>query len=145
MVSDDREGFGYGAGKGTAYRISSNGTVNELWSVNFYSSQVVLTNDGHHLIVLGPLASSLSDIAISFYQDGKEMKHYPIQELIRDESKLEHTASHFLWRRDDNEYKAGLSSEEKEYRLSPIDNSVYIFDVASGQILSKESPEHISR
>lgn len=116
MVSDDREGFGYGVGKGTAYRIDNQGAPQELWSVNFYSSQAVLTNDGHHLIVLGPLASSLSDLAISFYQDGKEMKHYPIQELIRDESKLEHTASHFLWRLD-NEYRTGLSEDEKEYTL----------------------------
>lgn len=145
MIPSDNSWGGYGSGKGTAYRISSNGTVDELWSVNFYASEAMLTNDGHHLIVLGPIASSISDLAISFYQDGEEIKHYQIEELIQDQTKLSHTSSHFFWRLHHNEYRSGLSSDEKEYRLSLIDSSIYVFDVTSGQILSKKSPEHISR
>ncbi len=140
MVSDDTEGFGYGSGTGTAYRMDDKGTAEELWSVNFYSSQAVLTNDGRHLITLGPLASDMTNLAIAFYQDGKEMKRYQIKELIRDESKLEPTASHFLWLSDHPNYAAGLSEDEKEYTLNLIDGSVYVFDVVSGQILQEKHP-----
>jgi len=130
---------GYGEGGGTAFRSGLADPKEALWQLGFFSSEVILTNDGKHLITFGPWASNMSDLAISFYQDGKELKSYSIGDLIEDETKLMRTVSHFFWR-----FPAGppgfdgLSGDQLTFTLSLIDGGAYVFDVTTGEVLEKK-------
>jgi len=68
-------------------------------------------------------------MALSFYRNGQESKVYCISDLIRDESTLQHTMSHFLWR-------SGLQfyDEKGLLFLKTKDDQGYWFSVETGHI-----------
>lgn len=134
MMSDDGWG-GYGNGAGVAYKLLGQDQREEIWRVDFFSSQVALTSDGRHLIAFGPWATQPTDLAIAFYRDGKLLKSYTVSDLIPDESKLEKTISHFFWHVPLESVAEGLSPDEKTYSLTLIDGSVRVFDVLTGSVL----------
>ena len=68
-----------------------------LWTVDWYAHSVVPFADGRHLLRWGPWAESVDDLAVAFYESGRELNHYHIRELIEDESTLERSVSHFTW------------------------------------------------
>lgn len=128
---------GYGPGEGIVYKVKGDGKTEKLWSVDFYSGEAILTNDGKHLVAFGPWASSMSDLAIAFYAEGKELKKYSVKDLIPDESKLQHSVSHFFWQSFDKKKARGLQKDGKEFILPLIDGRVIVFDMTTGEILKK--------
>jgi hypothetical protein len=76
----------------------NDGSTAPLWPVYWYSFEVYPSSDGRHVVQMGPWASDVEEMAVSFYRDGEELKAYRIKDLVHDESKLEHTVSHFSWR-----------------------------------------------
>ena len=78
---------------------------------------------------MGPWASDIEDLAVSFYRDGQELKAHRIRDLVRDESKLEHTVSHFFWR-------SSLRYDDKKglLFLKTKDSRSYRFSVKTGDI-----------
>lgn len=108
----------------------NDGTSTSLWTVDWYAFEVFPSSDGEHLVRMGPWASSTEQLAVAFYQNGKEITRYQIKDLVRDESKLMHTVSHFFWRSE-------LSYDDKQtvLLLKTIDNQTYRFSAATGQIL----------
>lgn len=139
MQPEEGSWGGYGKGQGIAYRVMPNDQRESLWKVDFFSSDVILTNDGKHLVAFGPWATQTSDLAIAFYKDGEELKSYTVLDLVQDESKLLRTVSHFFWRKDGFQARKGLSSDEKTYSLPLIDGTTYLFDVSAGTILEKKN------
>jgi len=139
MTPGPEEGWGgYGAGEGIVSRIDQEGHGEELWKVNFYAAQPMLANDGRHMIVFGPWASELSDLAVSFYEEGKLLRSYTVGDLVEDPARLERTVSHFFWRSNTGGDAASFAASGKELHLKLIDGTQYIFDINSGQILNKK-------
>jgi hypothetical protein len=108
----------------------NDGSAILLWPVYWYSFEVYPSSDGKHLARMGPWASSVDDLALSFYRDGQEIKSYMIKDLIRDEKKLSYTVSHFFWRS-----KLTFDDEKGLVFLQTRDNQTYMFNTKTGEIV----------
>ncbi len=84
-----------GAGRGTSnvYALTQSGRK-LLWSVAFYDSGAIISDDGEYLVRFGPNLihpyhrwSFANDLALIFYKHGKELKSYSVQDLIPEPSK----------------------------------------------------------
>ena len=108
----------------------NDGSSTPLWTVDRYAFEVFPCSDGEHLIQMGPWASSTDQLAISFHKNGKIIKDYQIKDLIKDESKMMHTVSHFFWRSE-------LKYDDKHtvLFLKTADNQAYKFSAITGEIL----------
>jgi hypothetical protein len=110
----------------------NDGSTTPLWTVNWYSFAVFPGSDGVHLVQMGPWASDIEQLAVAFHKNGALLKAYRIKDLVRDESKLNYTVSHFFWRTSlDYDDKKGLLF------LKTTDGTNYRFSVKTGEI---ESP-----
>jgi hypothetical protein len=109
------------------------GVYEPLWQVFWYSFTVYPSSDGKHVVRMGPWAKATSDLAIAFYEDGKELKQYAVSDLVKDLDKLRHTVSHFFWRTD-------LSYDDKEGTvfLKTVDGISYTFSVKTGEIIDNK-------
>lgn len=112
---------------------NNDGSREPLWKVYWYSFTVYPGSDGRHLVRMGPWAMSTSNLAIAFYQDGKELKQYAISDLVKDTNALKRTVSHFFWRTD-------LKYNEKEGTvfLKTVDGINYTFSIKTGEIIKRE-------
>ncbi len=109
----------------------NDGSLEPLWTVNWYSSDVLVSSDGSHLIRMGPWASSTTDEALTFFDKGKEIRSYAINELVDFSWLLPHTVSHFTWK--DN---ATLDDSRRTLILTTLTHETYVFDITTGKIVS---------
>lgn len=110
----------------------NDGSSTPLWTIDWYAFKVFPSSDGIHLIRMGPWASSTDDLSLAFYKNGEEIKKYNVRNLVRDNSKLEHTVSHFFWR---SELK--YDDEKLLVYLKTKDNQAYTFSIKTGEIIHK--------
>ena len=112
---------------------SNNGSYEPLWKVYWYSFAVYPSSNGRHIVRMGPWAKTTSDLAIAFYEDGKELKQYAISDLVKDLDRLRRTVSHFFWKTD-------LQYDDKEATvfLKTVDGISYTFSVKTGQIIERK-------
>ena len=75
----------------------NDGSIVPLWTVDWYSFNVVPCSDGRHLVEFGPWPTSYTELALAFHALGRELKRYRIDELVQDTAILPHTVSHFSW------------------------------------------------
>jgi hypothetical protein len=108
----------------------NDGSSTPLWIVDWYAFEVYPSSDGEHLIRMGPWASSTDQLALSFHKKGKDIKSYRIKDLVRDDSKLGYSASHFLWW---SELK--YDDTRTVLFLRTRDNRAYRFSAETGEIL----------
>lgn len=114
----------------------NDGSTTPLWVVYWYAFEVYPSSDGKHLVRMGPWASSVEQLALSFHRNGEEIRSYRIRDLIRDETKLSRTVSHFFWRSE-------LRYDDKKGSvfLKTKDNQTYWFSVNSGEIQQETKGE----
>ena len=119
------------------YKLSglyrNDGSGEPLWAVDWYAIDVIPSSDGKHLIRWGPWASTTDQLALSFYEDGNEIKRYLISELVCDETKLERSVSHFQWF-SENSY----DDEQGTLYLKTSDKREYRFLIETGEILDDQ-------
>jgi hypothetical protein len=114
----------------------NDGSTEPLWTVDWYAHQVEVASDGVHLIRHGPWASSMDFEAISFFANGKLLRTYEIRELVDKPRLLEHSVSHFRWE------KGGWFDDDRlEYGLTTLDGNQFVFDVRTGEIITKWPPK----
>jgi hypothetical protein len=123
--------------KGICYRLEPDGSVKELWRISgWYMFGGYLSRSGDYLVRLGPWAEDLthhSDLAVAIYKNGKLVKEYRVNELIKDLDALEYSASHYSW-------LPGRQSEpnqfiDNQFKLTLIDKTIYFFDLDTGEII----------
>lgn len=118
------------------YRTSglyrNDGSTAPLWTVYWYSFSVYPSSDGRHIVRMGPWASSVDQLALAFYESGKELKSYLIRDLIKDQSKLKHTVSHFFWQKE-----LKFNDKENTILIKTQDDQTYLFSVKTGEILKE--------
>lgn len=103
-----------------------------LWTVDWFSYEVLLSPDGRYVVRMGPWASNLSDEAFTFFADGKEVKKYIISDLIKNSDALQRTVSHFTWLR--NKY---INDTNDSFEAETLDGGRFTFDLKTGEILSQ--------
>lgn len=103
-----------------------------LWTVDWFSYEVLLSPDSKYLVRMGPWASGLSSEAFTFFADGKEVKKYIISDLIKDTSKLQSTVSHFTWL----QYKY-INDTGDTFDIETVDGGRFTFDLKTGEILTQ--------
>lgn len=110
-----------------------------LWEIDHGKYKVdngdfssVVLDDGEHLIVIGPWASSDLQTAFSFYSNGKLLKYYLIRDICDDPNFYDRSMSHFMW-------KSGYELDRKNKKIRFIscgkENEI---DITTGAILKSE-------
>jgi hypothetical protein len=110
-----------------------------LWTVAWYAHEVEVAPDGVHLIRHGPLPSLspqsrplLGHEALTFFASGRLVRTYRIAELVDSPDRLPRTVAHFTWMKDGQ-----LAPTRSEYTLTTPDGNVFVFDIRTGEILSR--------
>lgn len=126
---------------GIAYVLDDNGELKELWRMEgSYHYEGYISNDGRYLVGLGPRSGDdqeqYSDQAIAFYEQGRLLKDYRVNQLIKDEKKLEHSVSHYDWTPEKQTQPTGFHPfrEQSSFHLVMVDKTAYNFETATGKI-----------
>lgn len=125
-------------GMGYAYRVTNQKADALLWSTSgWYSFQTYLSGDGRYLVRLGnwPRGHEPSEkhLAIAFYKDGKKVKSYSTRQIIKDNSQVEASVSHYQFYQGEPGF---TESYGYLFKLISVDNMEYVFDVRTGNIES---------
>jgi hypothetical protein len=109
-----------------------------LWSIDhsYYKNdgnrfQSVVLDDGH-VIVEGPWASTINQTAFSFYDNGRLLKHYTIEDICNNPSFFEQTMSHFTWR---DEYEIDKKTKKLKFSSCGKEN---VIDITTGEITKSD-------
>ena len=124
----------------------NDGSVEPIWTVDWYSSRVQPMFDGIHLIRPGPWAwlnenksPDLDCEAVSFFANGKLLKTYRVSELVDNPGSFERSVSHYWWMQE------GSQSGELEYTITTLDGNRFTFDLRTGDTISTMRMGHIHR
>jgi hypothetical protein len=113
----------------------NDGSITPLWTVDWYAYSVLVASDSVHLVRRGPWAETLSDEAITFFANGKELRSYKVGDLVDTQYLLPQTVSHFMWvdnmKLDDGKLTLSVATLSKEK---------YVFDYTTGKIISASRP-----
>ena len=116
------------------YQISglylNDGGTTPLWSVDWYAHQVFVSSDGVHLVRRGPWASDGSNEALTFYENGKEIRSYQVRDLVDSTWFLPHTVSHFTWAKT-----IELDDARRTLEVITEYGDRYSFDLVTGKIV----------
>ena len=129
---------------GIASEITADGDLKELWRTEgWYAFEGFLSRDGRYFVRMGPWASDQehhTDLAVAFYDRGKLLKKYQVKDLIRRESMLEYSVSHYRWRPSTQTEPTGFKSlsDKEAFHLVMIDKTVYVFELSTGKIISTD-------
>lgn len=104
----------------------NDGSIKPLWTVDWYSFRVSVAADGIHLVRHGPLASSISDEAFTFFAYGKQLRSYKVSDVAR--NGVLQTVSHIIWKKE-----MKLDDNEKSLSVITLGNETYDFDYRSGE------------
>jgi hypothetical protein len=86
-------------------------------------------DDGIHLIKHGsPHPISATELAFSFYKNGKLIKSYTIKEICNDDSKFSHWNDRIIWKSEDK-----LDNKNKVYTFKSCNKNMKI-DVTTGKL-----------
>ena len=114
-----------------------------LWTVDWYADEVEAASDAVHLVRHGPWPMFTRDgsarsgpdgdqEALSFFASGRLLRTYQIRELVDAPGRLPRSVSHFTWREDGR-----LDDSRSEYTLTTLDGNQFVFDIRTGEIVSK--------
>jgi hypothetical protein len=117
------------------YRVSglylNDGSLEPLWTVDWYAHRVIVASDGSHVIRRGPWASRYYDEAFTFFADGRKIRSYRIDELVGNPKFLPRSVSHFRWRGDHQ-----FNDSAGTWAIRTLNGEYYTFDISTGEILS---------
>jgi hypothetical protein len=115
--------------------LYNNQSAKPLWTVYWYSYKIYLSSDGKHLVRTGGWASQETDEAFSFFNEGKLIKTYRVNELISYVSALPHSASHFQW-----EKETKLNDKENMLEVTTLEGGKFSFNLENGEIINQQKP-----
>ncbi len=103
--------------------------IEEQW----FAFKVHVLNDGKNLIRMGPWARDLRDEAFSLVREGKIVRTVLINELIRSESSVKRTVSHFFWMEN-----AVLDQNSARFTVKTVEGLTYEFDIATAELIAPD-------
>jgi hypothetical protein len=120
----------------TVYRAVG-GERTELWSMAGWERSFAVSDDGEYLVAcfsglnLLPLDFRQNWKLLKFYRRGVTLRSWTVAELVRDQTKLLRTASHYEWG-----HCAGFESTGA-FAVVTVDRGTIVFDVSTGQLVSE--------
>jgi hypothetical protein len=123
----------------TIYRITQGKREEKVWSMYGWFRVAALANDGEHLVAgyggrnLIPLDYNKQQVMLYFFKRGELINHVTLDQIIRDNSKLQRTVSHYHWGNFEGLDQAG------RYVVETVDGRRIRFDVAKGTPVTEES------
>lgn len=129
----------------TSGLYKNDGSIEPLWTVDWYRHQVAVASDGVHLVRSGPwpireggfeklevTKDELKQEAITFFAKGKLLRQYAIAELVDDPKKLELSVSHFMWRKE-----ARIIDKKSQLEIVTHDGNRLLYDLATAKLVEK--------
>jgi len=116
----------------TIYRTSPGKREEKVWSMYGWFRVAALTDDGEHLIAgyegmnLIPLDYDKQQVMLYFFRRGELINHVTLDQIIRDNTKLQRTASHYHWGNFEGLDQAG------RYVIETVEGRRIRFDVTKG-------------
>ena len=122
-------------GVGSVYSIEGIKKVKKLWNFCLYGSpnNLTLTDDGKSIIVV----NSLGRGKILFANANGNHCSYNLIDLINRKRKARATTAGLAWFADSTGVKTGFSKDQCEYTIVLADKTGYVFNVKTGEIISK--------
>ena len=114
----------------------NNGSGRPLWMVDWYAFSIYASSDGTHLVRMGSWPrviggeANLEQLAFSFYENGKLIRHYMISDLVTNPAVLEVSDEHFNWIKD-----LTFDDESGQLKVLTLDAHPYTFEVKTGEML----------
>ena len=117
-----------------------------LWRVNWYSSRVHVSSDGMHLVRIGRLnvaaingKPNMAQLAILFYENGKPMKKYLIEDLFDGPEALTKVGIGFQWQK-----RVAFDDASERLEVTLISGQKKVFNIRSGNIIAVKTASHKS-
>jgi hypothetical protein len=104
----------------------------KVWSMYGWFRVAALSDDGEHLVVgyggmnLLPIDYDKHQVMLYFFKRGELINYVTLDQIIRDNSKLQRTVSHFRWGNFEGLDKAGY------YVVDTVEGRKIRFDVVKG-------------
>ncbi|MHB1038146.1 MAG: hypothetical protein ACYC35_27670 [Pirellulales bacterium] len=120
----------------TVYRVEGDGKRTKQWAMPGWFRVAHLADDGEHLVVgngginLLPLNVTKNETMIEFYKKGKLVKTVTLGTLLKNQSSLKRTVSHYLW----GNY-LGLDDKGR-YVVETVEGRKLAFDVTTGKTVT---------
>ena len=117
----------------TIFRVENDGKRTKSWAMKGWFRVAHLADDGEHLVVgngginLLLLNVTKDEPIIEFFKRGELIKTVTLGELLKDQSSLKRTVSHYLW----GNY-LGLD-ENGYYVVETVEGRKLLFDVTTGK------------
>lgn len=111
-------------------------SLKPTWTFDWWAYTVHLANDGHHLVREGPWASKPTDEAVSFFEDGRLLKTYQVDDLVSDMSAVRRSVSHFEW-----DEKFVLDDASNTLTIKTLEGKTLKFRIETGELLKEPTPE----
>jgi len=114
----------------------------------FEVHNIKISNDGMYFAHF-PIVrhGRVEESALEFYAEGKLIKEYKVLDLVKDESKLDHTSAGTFWRQRFNEGQPTtrvFDADKNTLTLTTIDEITYTFDITTGKIISTERKSNLT-
>ena len=113
----------------------NDGSVEPIWTVDWYASRVLPMSDNIHLIRAGEWpwlredrSPNLDCEAVSFFANGQLLKTYRVSDLVVNPDMLKCTVSHYFWLQE------AWESGESEFTIKTLDGNWFTFDLRTGEI-----------
>ena len=128
-----------GLGHGCVYQVEDDKDT-LLWTVDgWYAFRAFLSKDADFLVRIGNWPRghkpAEKDLGIAFYKKGVLIKSYSTKDLIKDESKVNPSKSHYQF------YKGDLGFDKKDgkiFEITTVDDIEYRFNVETGSVIEKK-------
>jgi hypothetical protein len=95
-----------------------------LWEVDWFSYQVLVSNDGKHVIRIGAGTIDLDGEAITLIENGAVKKTYKLSDLIRSAETLKNSTSHIQWLKD-----IGVDDTTNTFSVETFEDTKFIFSL----------------
>jgi hypothetical protein len=116
----------------------NDGSTTPLWVVSEYSWEVFIPSDGIHLVMPASWPSTSSDEALTFYESGKVLRRYRVNDLVDLTWFLPGGHQHFVW-----EKSIALDDQKRTMSVTTQHYDHYDFDVTTGEIISSRHPSRM--
>jgi hypothetical protein len=115
----------------------NDGSATPLWTVDWNAYRVDVSSDGRHLVRWGPWPwkGAFGEMALAFYEDGREMQRYRVSDLVANPQSLPASVSHYQWLDD-----ASFDDAASTVTLQTLNGERYTFDVRTGLLIDGTRP-----
>jgi hypothetical protein len=115
----------------------NDGSTMPLWTVDWNAYQVDVSSDGRHLVRWGPWPwkGDFSELALVFYEDGRELQQYRVYDLVAQPADLPESVSHYQWLKE-----ATFDDAANTVTVRTLNSERYVFDIRTGKLVSGTLP-----